>query len=645
VKRIFILIGFCGFFWVAKAQPFTSNQGKFTVDQITFCAGYTITVTSSQCDPADPTKQCATDFDNKKGCRTPPVSQNLSFKYDAPGDYKLTVCFLNVSLPDDITIKVFEDKLPVFEVSSCTNEAYIKITDTYYNEYAIDFGLGAGFSSPSPTRIYRQPYSVGPHTIQVRGYFRDRFGRISASNCTPSSQTFEVYANLPKPKIDTLFAIDNSHVKLDFTPKPNVQTRIDFSIDNLTFSPYKNSVGIKTETIPNLMLDDKYYCFRLSAFDPCINSPDNSTLTEPICSHNFDVTAKDGTTTDINGTMQLDWLTNTAIRRDVYRDNGVYQGNVPPSPFIDKGIVCNINYTYQLITTNSEDAKSVSLKKTAKSFTTIKPNTIANTSSVVSGAGVDLSWVQTPPFSTDSYSLFRSENQGTFFSVASPTLTQYQDNAYNSESQFCYLINYKDKCNNTSDDSTPICPIRLKGSIGRNNQISLSWNDYAGWNLGVKYYQLEKFDKNGGLISSISVGTDTNRTDDIVDTQNQIVSYRITAFPNEAGLKNSVSNQIVLTKEINLFYPTAFTPDGKPLPSGSFENETFTVRGQFIAKTELSIFDRWGSLIFYSDRNEPWDGRQNGQPMPIASYVWIANITDLAGRTVQRSGTVLLLRK
>ncbi|NOS56590.1 MAG: hypothetical protein HOP37_10095, partial [Cyclobacteriaceae bacterium] len=74
-------------------------------------------------------------------------------------------------------------------------------------------------------------------------------------------------------------------------------------------------------------------------------------------------------------------------------------------------------------------------------------------------------------------------------------------------------------------------------------------------------------------------------------------------------------------------------------------NEVFELRGQFITRLELSIFDRWGSLVFYSDTNEPWNGTQRGLPMPLASYVWTANITDLAGRSFKRTGTVVLLRK
>jgi gliding motility-associated-like protein len=647
VRRSIFLVGFFIIFGIAQAQPYTSRMGTFTVDQIRFCAGYTITITptiAGRCTNT-PGNLCIMDFENGKPCPSVPNCQNvLMYTYNTPGTYKLNVAYQSVD-PDDIMITVDPSTPPTFEVSTCgANKAFIKITDTVYPEYAIDFG--AGFSAPGSTKTFIHTYSPGPQSVSVRGFFKNADGSYAASNCNASTQLFTISPTLPAPTITQLKAndTDDSKLTLDFAPATNVQTRIDISVDNGNFQPFKNSFGTKTEVISGLKVDEKYYCFRLSAFDPCTNLPDNTTLTIPTCSHNFDVTPKDGTIAAPGGRMQLDWQTNFTATTDVYRDNGLLL-TIISTPFIDDYINCNTEYAYYLESTNSAGAKSISRKKSAKSFTTIKPATISNTSAVVSGTGVKLDWIQPPPSTTTKYSLFRSQNQGTFFSLASPTSPQYQDDMYNSGSQFCYLINYTDKCNNESADSSPICPIRLIGAVGNNNQISLSWNDYSGWNLGVKNYVLEKFDQKGGVLSTINIGTDKVYLDDLLDVQNQIASYRITAFSNETGLANSVSNQITLVKEINLFYPTAFTPDNKALPNGSLENETFTVRGQFIAKMELSIFDRWGSLIFYSDKNEAWDGKQSGQPMPVASYVWSANITDLAGRTLQRSGTVVLLRK
>ena len=113
-------------------------------------------------------------------------------------------------------------------------------------------------------------------------------------------------------------------------------------------------------------------------------------------------------------------------------------------------------------------------------------------------------------------------------------------------------------------------------------------------------------------MNTTNVGTDTVFVDDQQDLNNQVVQYRVLADANEAGLITSVSNQVVVTKEANLFYPTAFTPDGV----GPVQNETFTVFGQYIVKMELKIFDRWGAMIFFSDANKAWNGTQSGRPMP-----------------------------
>ncbi|HNP77480.1 MAG TPA: gliding motility-associated C-terminal domain-containing protein, partial [Cyclobacteriaceae bacterium] len=91
-------------------------------------------------------------------------------------------------------------------------------------------------------------------------------------------------------------------------------------------------------------------------------------------------------------------------------------------------------------------------------------------------------------------------------------------------------------------------------------------------------------------------------------------------------------------KNANLYHPDAFTPNGDNL------NDGFTVRGQFIVKMNLKIYDRWGALLFATEKNEPWDGRSEGKAMPPATYIWKAEITDLAGRTFSEHGTVALLR-
>jgi gliding motility-associated-like protein len=152
---------------------------------------------------------------------------------------------------------------------------------------------------------------------------------------------------------------------------------------------------------------------------------------------------------------------------------------------------------------------------------------------------------------------------------------------------------------------------------------------------------VQKFDKSGTLLSTINAGTDTLFVDDQPDPNNQLFQYKVVGEANDVGINPSISNLVSVLKSANIFYPSAFTPDG----TGPVENDKFNVSGQFIVKKELKIFDRWGNLVFYSDKNEPWDGTNSGRAMPEGTYVWIANITDLSGQNFSENGTVVILRK
>ncbi len=668
MKKAIILSGIFFSVGTLLAQPFSSRLGNFQVDYVSGCVPFSInfkSILAGECQGGTP---CSIDFlGNGQGITV--SSSNQTFTYNQVGDFTIKVLYgkvdptTGVQIRDDLSIKVRANIQPVFEVSTCSGDkAIVRITDSNYPEYKVgDFG--DGFSTPfGSVKNFQHPYNtLSPFypnfNVRVRGIYKNMDGTYAADNCDASSQPFKSLPALASPQINTLTAgdlltaTDPSQARLDFTPQANTQTRIDIAVNNATnFQQLKNSFGVTSETVTNLNLDNNYYCFRLSAFDPCTSLPIASTIVGPICSHRFSVTAKDGIPTAPNGIMQLDWQTSssTVLGIDVWRDDKLLFGPLPGVDISyddsDPSLVkCNTEYRYKIISNYNGGGKSISLEKRAKSFTTLKPATIVNTSSVVSTNGVQLNWIQDPKSTTTAYYLFRSQNQGTFFSLATSPTTQYQDATYNSNADFCYLINYKDQCNNGSLDSSPICPIRLRGSLNNRNEVSLSWNDYTGWNQGVANYLIEKYDQNGTLLgSAIDLGNSKVYSESTADLQNQIVSYRVIANPKELGLtQQSKSNQVTIIKDINLFYPTAFTPDRK----GPTENENFKVGGQFIAKFEISIFDRWGSLIFFTDKNEPWDGTQNGLPMPVATYVWTANIVDMAGRSLKRSGTILLLRK
>lgn len=100
--------------------------------------------------------------------------------------------------------------------------------------------------------------------------------------------------------------------------------------------------------------------------------------------------------------------------------------------------------------------------------------------------------------------------------------------------------------------------------------------------------------------------------------------------------------QTVIVEPNFLFYiPNVFTPDGDGI------NDSFTGKGIFITEFEMTIFDRWGSLIYKStDINKPWDGRANRgvEGAQTDVYIYSFKITDHKMKKHNYKGIVTLLR-
>jgi len=87
------------------------------------------------------------------------------------------------------------------------------------------------------------------------------------------------------------------------------------------------------------------------------------------------------------------------------------------------------------------------------------------------------------------------------------------------------------------------------------------------------------------------------------------------------------------------YIPTAFSPNGDG------ENDVYFIRGNCFETFDLSIFDRWGEVVFRStDQHVGWDGRFNGKPMNTAVFAYVFNATLTNGKQVSKKGNITLLR-
>lgn len=136
-----------------------------------------------------------------------------------------------------------------------------------------------------------------------------------------------------------------------------------------------------------------------------------------------------------------------------------------------------------------------------------------------------------------------------------------------------------------------------------------------------------------------SLVCDDCRITSLTATQSQTILMTVT---NQYGCQtlDSVVIKIVDCDPSKVFVPNTFTPNNDGL------NDQLFVRGIGIEKLEyFRVFDRWGQLMFDSNNlTSGWDGKTNGKPADIATYVYSMRGTCSNGQTVEKSGNVTIIR-
>jgi gliding motility-associated-like protein len=95
---------------------------------------------------------------------------------------------------------------------------------------------------------------------------------------------------------------------------------------------------------------------------------------------------------------------------------------------------------------------------------------------------------------------------------------------------------------------------------------------------------------------------------------------------------------ITLSKYDDVYVPTGFTPNGDLL------NNTLRVFGD-IRSYRFIVYNRFGQLVFStSTLNAGWDGTFKGKAQSTGAYVWYVTAILSDGRTVNMSGTSILIR-
>lgn len=123
--------------------------------------------------------------------------------------------------------------------------------------------------------------------------------------------------------------------------------------------------------------------------------------------------------------------------------------------------------------------------------------------------------------------------------------------------------------------------------------------------------------------------------------------YPVTLYvSNSFGCTDSVTQIIDVGITPRLYVASAFAPINQ-----AEGVRTFIPKGLHMKTYEIRIFDKWGNLIWYSDKLSPcgspaegWTGIYDGELLQTGSYIWKIEVEFLNGGRKSLFGNVLLIR-
>ena len=109
------------------------------------------------------------------------------------------------------------------------------------------------------------------------------------------------------------------------------------------------------------------------------------------------------------------------------------------------------------------------------------------------------------------------------------------------------------------------------------------------------------------------------------------------SFPENCNETDSVL--LTVSCELQLFIPNSFTPNSDD------QNESFVLQANNLIDFEISIFNRWGKQLFYSNNiADSWDGKFKGKVVPAGNYSYVVKAYGNDGQMVTKTGNVNILK-
>lgn len=120
---------------------------------------------------------------------------------------------------------------------------------------------------------------------------------------------------------------------------------------------------------------------------------------------------------------------------------------------------------------------------------------------------------------------------------------------------------------------------------------------------------------------------------------NETTTYFVTVIDQNGCIGQDSVTVFVTSPCVDLALPTIFSPNGDG------NNDEFCILGNCIQSAQLTIYNRWGEVVFNSVGNgECWDGTHRDKPVNTGVFVYKLRAILTDGTELLETGSVTLVR-
>ncbi|MFC5409899.1 gliding motility-associated C-terminal domain-containing protein [Larkinella bovis] len=617
--------------------PAAAAKGGFSVSALKGCAPFTVTVKNTT---ASPDNIFLYVYDYKGGDPVAAKSgvADITHTFTRPGRYKiLQIGSVNTGSVACQEIEVLDATPPNFRAFTCADrKVFVDIVNdavaSQYDEFLVDWNDGSPLQTVPKTALAGITHTYA----NSANYIIKVTGNYQGLNCGGGSfqQVTPMLSNeFSKPSITRVVTSGNT---ITFQVKAGDKQQVTLYHEGAAgvFNPTPVSrVGNGALSIGSIVSHPA--CFKLVSLDACGQKFES----DVVCSLGLTVEAKEQQNV-LTWSAAGNWADFKSY--DLTRNGAPLQtiASAGTTAYTDtQGLNCNEEYCYQVTSVaGSTEVVSDRVCVTVRSSVTPPPFSTVQVS--VNGDNrVDLRGLPPVPTSQNpSYKMivFRRGAPGDSFEQTAEEINRniHQDGGVQPQNQsYCYEVVYQNACGVSSEPSRTVCTIYLAS----NSASTIDWTaDSPFADEEIDRYVIEKIDASGVVWEEVSVGRQTSYHPGNNPDEQQF-RFRVKAVSKSGAI--SYSNFYTFVQTPRVFMPDAFSPNGDGV------NDLLEVKGSTYAESiRLTVYNRWGEVVFHSESREGWDGKIGGQPAAPGSYAYRVVVTDQNGTKTEKVGAVLLIK-